>query len=220
MFDPFSPDPAHLAFAQALAEASGYRVPPDLLPAFQYAQIDPSGDLWKPATWELLPDGRRRPTSWEPVADFVEWWLYADESPGWLPPGYGRDVAEAWKAELAVREEQREEVPVACEEALTLEPGGFAYRGGRVHDLTGRPFDMLRALLESRHGRLTADQLRVALGLDDQTIEYPAQVIKDVATDLRRALRGALKEAGARHTKNPLPSIGRGDSLTYCLEML
>src|SRR6516165_7266280 len=90
---PFSPDPADVPSARRLAEASGYLIPPSLLPAFQYARADRQGELWMPATWGVLRGGRWRPTSWEPVSDFVDTWLFVEhDQPGWLPPGRDGEV--------------------------------------------------------------------------------------------------------------------------------
>jgi hypothetical protein len=93
-----------------------------------------------------------------------------------------------------------------------LIPGGFQHKG-RQHNLTGRPMAMLSALLHSRHRSCTVDQLRNALGVDDEAVSHPEQVIKDTATDLRKA----LKTAGV--SKCPLPSTGRGQYLTYRLNL-
>jgi hypothetical protein len=102
-------------------------------------------------------------------------------------------------------------------ESLTILPGGFRY-AGRRHDLTGRPLDMLRALLESTDGSLTADELRVKMRVSDESVDYPEQVVRDTARRLRRALRRACAAAG-RPCADPLPSTGRRDDLTYRLAM-
>jgi hypothetical protein len=100
---------------------------------------------------------------------------------------------------------------------IALLPGGFEYRGRR-HDLTGRPFAMLQALLQSRHHCLTAEQLRVQMALDDAIVNNPEQVIRDTARKLRQALRQAIQEAGLT-CPDPLPSTGRGADLTYRLDL-
>src|SRR5206468_2474146 len=61
---------------------------------------------------------------------------------------------------------------------LELVPGGFAYRG-KVHELTGKPRDMLAALQISRDRRCTALELREAIHVDDEAVTYPEQVVKD-----------------------------------------
>jgi hypothetical protein len=106
----------------------------------------------------------------------------------------------------------------AAVNSLALAPGGFTYRGGRVINLSGRPLDMLRALLESRHCRCGTAELRQAMGVDDENVNYPEQVVKDTAKILRAALRKAVY--AARQTcENPLPSVGRGKDLTYALHL-
>jgi hypothetical protein len=97
---------------------------------------------------------------------------------------------------------------------LELAPGGFAYHG-KPYILTGRPRQMLKALLESKFLRLSRHDLRKAMNLDDERDGFHDQVVKDSALQLRRALRAA---AGKR-CDDPLPSIGRGDDLTYILDM-
>jgi hypothetical protein len=99
----------------------------------------------------------------------------------------------------------------------TLVPGGFKYRGLR-HDLTGRPLALLRALLESREGAVTAADLRKALDINDEDVNFPEQVIRDTAGRLRKELRRACAAAG-QPCPDPLPSTGRGDDLTYRLAM-
>jgi len=100
---------------------------------------------------------------------------------------------------------------------VDLIPGGFAYQG-KPHNLTGRPRDMLAALLSSRFLRCTASELREKLGVDDEAVTYPDQVVKDAAGTLRQALKGAVKAAGMA-CKDPLPSTGKGKDLTYGLAM-
>jgi hypothetical protein len=77
---------------------------------------------------------------------------------------------------------------------------------------------MLKALLESRHRSRTRDELRAVLGMDDESLSFPDQAIIDQAKNLRAALKKAVKEVG-RSCKNPLPSKGRGEDLTYSLAM-
>jgi hypothetical protein len=98
--------------------------------------------------------------------------------------------------------------------ALKLAPGGFAYRG-KVFKLTGRPLDVLKAIMVSRYGRCTASELRVALGVDEDAVTYPEQVVKDAAAKLRASLTSA---AGTQSGK-PLLSEGRGKDLTYILNL-
>jgi hypothetical protein len=100
---------------------------------------------------------------------------------------------------------------------LRLAPGGFLY-GGQFHNLTGRPLQMLTALLDAPFGRMTADELRKVMAVDDEAVEFPEQVVKDAAKALRASLRQAAEAIG-RPVDNPLPSSGRGADLTYSLNM-
>jgi hypothetical protein len=112
---------------------------------------------------------------------------------------------------------QRKGKPPGDNDGPKLVPGGFEYKG-KAHDLTGRPRDMLAALLESRHRRCAVSDLRRSLGVDDEAVEWPEQVIKDTAKELRAALRAAASGADVA-CGNPLPSTGKGRDLTYKLDM-
>src|SRR5262249_21264432 len=105
--------------------------------------------------------------------------------------------------------------PLPIDELIALAPGGFTLRG-KLHTLTGLPSQMLRALLAAHHRRLTANQLRKAMGIDDLAVDQPEQVVKDTANKLRKVLRTA---AGMSQEENPLPSNGRGEFLTYALKL-
>jgi hypothetical protein len=102
-------------------------------------------------------------------------------------------------------------------ESFELIPAGFSYHG-KVYNLSGAPLTMLRALKESRWGRLSRDQLRVALGVDNEYVGYPDAVIINTAKQLRKALRQAVKDAGLNQS-DPLPSIGKGTDLAYELRL-
>jgi hypothetical protein len=98
---------------------------------------------------------------------------------------------------------------------LVLDPGGFRL-GGEHHDLSGRPFAMLKALLESRDHCATADDLRVAMDINNDSVDFPEQVVRDTAKKLRTVLR---KAAGCSEKQNPLPSSGRGAELSYRISL-
>jgi hypothetical protein len=100
---------------------------------------------------------------------------------------------------------------------LELADGGFSYRG-KTHPLTGRPRQLLGALLASRGGRTAVGRLRAEMGVDDLAVDNPAQVVKGAAADLRRALRAAAAAAGVA-CDDPLPSTGKGEELTYSLNL-
>jgi hypothetical protein len=100
---------------------------------------------------------------------------------------------------------------------LELIPGGFAYHG-RPYHLAGKPRDMLGALLASRYRRATALDLFEPLGVDVRSVSFPEQAVKDQARILRKALRMARNEAGLPPA-DPLPSKGRGEQLSYGLNM-
>jgi hypothetical protein len=98
---------------------------------------------------------------------------------------------------------------------LALVPGGYTL-GDRRHSLTGRPLALLRALLAAPGRCATAEQLRKSMGVDDEAVTYPDQVIRDAAGDLRASLREA---AGLAWDQDPLPSEGRGADLAYRLDL-
>jgi hypothetical protein len=130
----------------------------------------------------------------------------------------GRDWLDACRAAarlLSDRDGAPRQTPPAA--SLELAPGGFAYRG-KVYDLIGRPQHMLKAILESHFRRCTASDLRDAIGVDDATVSYPEQVVKDAAKKLRRALVSAVTAEGLPRG-NPLLSKGTGEDLTYILAM-
>jgi hypothetical protein len=105
----------------------------------------------------------------------------------------------------------------ATNQGLLLIDGGFSYRG-RPYDLTGRPRALLSVILSSEYRRCSADRLRELMGINDEMVERPEQVVRDAAKDLRATLRQAVQEAGLT-CDDPLPSIGRGSDLTYILIM-
>jgi hypothetical protein len=102
-------------------------------------------------------------------------------------------------------------------EALELVAGGFIFRA-KTHELSGRPRAMLAALLDTDNRRMTAEELREALAIDDDAVNFPEQVVKDTAIKLRKALKSAALESGLS-CENPLRSNGKGRDLTYILDM-
>jgi hypothetical protein len=111
-----------------------------------------------------------------------------------------------------------ERTPESPDLKLNLAPGGFTW-GGKPHQLVGKPLDMLRVLLDSPHFCETANRLRQRMGVDDEGVTFPEQVIKDTAHKLRKELKKAAKAAGRTCPSNPLPSTGRGKDLTYRLNL-
>jgi hypothetical protein len=105
---------------------------------------------------------------------------------------------------------------------LEIIAGGFAYRG-KTYDLAGRSFQMLRALFDAKHHRMSRNDLRTQLSVNDDHVNYPDQVIADTAKSLRKALRKALEETGELErdgkTIDPLPSYDEGKNLAYGLNM-
>ncbi len=99
---------------------------------------------------------------------------------------------------------------------LAIVPGGFVY-GGKLNELHGRPLGMLGELLASRWRRLYVGDLVSRMAIDDYVNQK--QVVADAATELRSALKQAVKKAGFRTTKDPLPSTGKGDQLCYILAL-
>lgn len=101
------------------------------------------------------------------------------------------------------------------QKGFALAPGGFSF-GDNYHSLTGRPLEMLRVLVNSPHHAATADHLRKEMAIDDETVDFPEQVIRDTAKKLRDALRRAAKK---QKNWNPIPSAGRGEEITYQLRL-
>jgi hypothetical protein len=100
---------------------------------------------------------------------------------------------------------------------LAIVPGGFTLSGRRFR-LSGRPWHMLRILLESRHQAAKVDDLRNRMGINDEPRDMPEQIVRDTACKLRKALRKAAKVIGCA-IDDPLPSIGRGQDLCYSLDL-
>ncbi len=96
---------------------------------------------------------------------------------------------------------------------LEIVAGAFVY-AGQKHDLTGRPWDMLDALLRSRFGQMGRDELRAAMELQADL----DTAVKDAATALRKALKAAIAMAGKK-CENPLGSKGKGRHTVYRLDM-
>jgi hypothetical protein len=63
------------------------------------------------------------------------------------------------------------------------------------------------------------NDLRQALAVNEDFVEWPDQVIKDAASDLRKALEAAVKAANVS-CETPLRSLGKGPDLTYILNLL
>lgn len=97
---------------------------------------------------------------------------------------------------------------------IKLVDGGYSVLG-KVINLTGRPLAMLTALLSAREYRLSVNSLIEKMEID--TPEFPTEVVKDAAKDLRSSFRGALRLTGKSET--PLRSTGKGKDLAYWLEI-
>jgi hypothetical protein len=104
--------------------------------------------------------------------------------------------------------------PTAETNRLALADGGFTL-SGKFQSLIGRPRQMLKVLLESRHNSATSRTLRSKMGVNDLDVDHPEQVIRDAAKYLRKALR---KAAGKGNDYDPIPSAGSGDDLAYRLD--
>ena len=102
------------------------------------------------------------------------------------------------------------------ESPVSLIAGGFLY-GGKKTELSGRPYQMLCALLKLRFRSKSVTQLIDDMELDDDSVSFPDQVIKDSAKKLR-VLKDAAKLAG-KPIANPLPSTGKGEDLAYKLSL-
>jgi hypothetical protein len=105
--------------------------------------------------------------------------------------------------------------PVETQSRLALAPGGFSL-GDKLYRLTGRPLEMLRVLLNSKHYAATVTQLRIEMKINDEVVSFPEQVIRDAAKALRAALRRA---ANKPKTWEPVPSAGTGEQISYRLDL-
>ena len=104
---------------------------------------------------------------------------------------------------------------------FALVPGGFRWRGGKRQELRSKPLEMLRLLLATSDCRRLATSLRDAIWDDEVTPIDTDQAVKDTATDLREALRKAIRAAGLQPGRSPLPlpSSGKLKDLTYTIVM-
>jgi hypothetical protein len=175
----------------------------------QYRPLHPLGDNWRPwqptPAWEFIYLAFRR---LQGVGDLVRERRIGNVELLYFSVGVFRACGMA--IELMAP-------PSPTFADLQLAPGGFTCRSD-FHELTGRPLDMLRALLSALDHRLTADQLRVGLRINDEEVEFPQQVVRDMACKLRAVLRKAWEQAGVP-MKNPLPHSGSGRDLSYALQL-
>jgi hypothetical protein len=127
-------------------------------------------------------------------------------------PGAGPPPVKGGPARPAPDDEGRPPAGVGLE----LIAGGFAYRG-RAHELTGNPLTVLRELLASRYRRrLRSDLANVLFPPNEKFVAYPEQAVRDAATELRAALRAAVKASGVS-CDDPLPCKGKGADCAYFL---
>src|SRR5262249_25682227 len=89
-------------------------------------------------------------------------------------------------------------------------PGGVFYPGVQM-DLSGKPWEVLKAFVESRLKRQSCQQLLAAIWSES---EYASeQNVKDAISEVRTALKQASRKAGMRKPKDPLPCVDKGRNL-------
>jgi hypothetical protein len=129
---------------------------------------------------------------------------------GWAAWSY---LMDRWREELEARLTADDERP-GIEEV----PAGFRLWGGDIEPLTGKPLAVLKALLDARDNRLSADDIRRKVWPGD-AITYPEQAVKGTVSKLRKALCQALQRRSVKVPGDSVPSTGRGADLTYQLKL-
>jgi hypothetical protein len=100
---------------------------------------------------------------------------------------------------------------------LKLIPGGFVYRERQTEDLSGKPWQVLRKILQSRIGRITSRGLLATVWKDKP--DTTDQNVKDAISTVRQALRRAMKRAGVKRPSDPLPAVDQGCNLSWKLDL-
>jgi hypothetical protein len=100
---------------------------------------------------------------------------------------------------------------------IELIPGGFIYRGVQM-DLSGKPWEVLKALVESRLKRLSSQQLLKTIWWED-SMNASDQNVKDAVSEARTVLQAAMRKAGVRKPKDPLRCVDKGSNLAWALEL-
>jgi hypothetical protein len=103
---------------------------------------------------------------------------------------------------------------------LEIIPGGFILqRNGRpvTGNLSGKPWEVLKAFTASRTGRVTAKDLLATVWEADTLAT--AQNVKDAVTGVRKALAKALEATPPYDEHDPLPCVDRGPDLAWKLDL-
>lgn len=141
----------------------------------------------------------------------LNFWQMQQEIVAWT-------VREKARAKLVAAATKKLQTPPAAatpeETELRLIPEGFSFHG-KKHRLTGRPYQLLEALLKSRTKSARVGDLCSAMGIEPVDVDYPEQVVKDAAAKLKKALNKATKKAGT--STELFTSTGRGGQLAYSI---
>jgi hypothetical protein len=90
---------------------------------------------------------------------------------------------------------------------LEFVPGGFIYRGHH-EPLRGRALQVLKVLSHARNQTCTAKDLISEIWKDALADEA---TVRKAVSNIRRALRTAVKAVGFASDENPVPTVDRGD---------
>jgi hypothetical protein len=115
------------------------------------------------------------------------------------------------------RTDENAEAPVksAGPNEMAIIPGAIALGDYRV-ELSGKPWEVLQAIYQSRFKTLTRDELsKDVWGAESPTDDN----IRGCIHFAREALRALYKLAGHKSIEDPLPAVGRGKLLAWRLEL-
>lgn len=93
---------------------------------------------------------------------------------------------------------------------LEFQPGAIIYCGHR-EPLSGKPWQVLKALAEARHKTLTLRVLQSNVWKDSSTGQ---EAVRSAVKTARAALRRVMKAAGVVGPNDPIPVVDRGDCST------
>jgi hypothetical protein len=103
--------------------------------------------------------------------------------------------------------------PAQLSPLIQFRPGAFLVRGREWHPLTGKPWQVLRAISESPDLTRTSAWLFAEFWNNSPS---STEVVKDAVSDARSALRRALQ---VNKDFDPLPIVERGKNRAWRLEL-
>ncbi len=92
--------------------------------------------------------------------------------------------------------------------------GGFVYRK-KTFNLSGKPLQILQALISAKDFRISAQDLQQTIWEDTET---GLETVRNAVSDARKALRDAAKSQGVE-LKDPIPCVDRGKNLAWSLDL-